>query len=100
MKPSATVGILLAMAGMTGTALAENINYGRNLAAACASCHGTNGKSKGSMNDLAGMPKNSIIEHMKDFKAGTKPATVMQQLAKGYSDAQIVAIADYLSAQK
>ncbi len=100
MKPSAAVGILLAMAGMTGTALAENINYGRNLAAACASCHGTNGKSIGNMNDLAGMPKNRIIENMKDFKAGTKPATVMQQLAKGYSDAQIAAIADYFSAQK
>ncbi len=101
MKPtSAAIGIVLALAGQADSAFAEDLNYARNLAAACASCHGTNGKSMGQMDNLAGMPKHRIIEYMKEFKAGTRPATVMQQLAKGYSDAQIVAIADYFSAQK
>lgn len=101
MKPaSAAVGIVMALAGISGTAIAEDLNYGRNLAAACASCHGTNGKSAGHMGDLAGMPRDRIVQHMNDFKAGTQPATVMQQLAKGYSEAQIEAIASYFSAQK
>ena len=52
------------------------------------------------MIDLAGMPKDRFVQNMKDFKAGTKPATVMGQLAKGYSEAQIEAIAGYFSAQK
>jgi cytochrome c553 len=37
---------------------------------------------------------------MKAFQRGEKPATIMHQLAKGYNDAQIDAIAGYLSAQK
>jgi cytochrome c553 len=37
---------------------------------------------------------------MQDFKAGRKPATIMHQLAKGYSDDQIQAIAAYFAAQK
>jgi len=96
----AAIGVALTLAGMAGAAIAQEMNYGRNLAAACASCHGTNGKSAGHMDDLAGMPKDRIVQHMKDFKAGTKPATVMHQLAKGYSETQIEAIASYFSAQK
>jgi cytochrome c553 len=37
---------------------------------------------------------------MQDFKAGKRPATVMHQIARGYTDAQIDAIAAYLSAQR
>jgi hypothetical protein len=49
---------------------------------------------------LAGASKDEIIQKMQDFKAGRLPATVMHQLSKGYSDAQIVAIAGYYAAQK
>jgi cytochrome c553 len=37
---------------------------------------------------------------MKAFKTGARPATVMHQLAKGYSDAQIDTIAGYFAAIK
>jgi cytochrome subunit of sulfide dehydrogenase len=72
------------------------------LAATCANCHGTMGKAVdgASVPGLAGMPASYIAEQMKAFKAGTRPATVMHQLAKGYSDAQIDAIAGYFAAQK
>jgi cytochrome subunit of sulfide dehydrogenase len=46
------------------------------------------------------MPAGYLIEQMKAFKAGTRPATVMHQLSKGYSDAQIESIAAYYAAQK
>jgi cytochrome c553 len=49
---------------------------------------------------LAGLPKSFIVEQVKAFRDGKRPATVMHQLAKGYTDSQIEAIADYLSAQK
>ncbi len=94
------VGIVMILAGMSNKAFAEDRNYGRNLAAACASCHGTNGRSAGLIGDLAGVPKDRIVQQMKDFKAGIRPATVMQQLAKGYSEAQVEAIASYFSTQK
>jgi cytochrome c553 len=73
---------------------------GRTLAATCASCHGTDGRSATrEITSLAGLPKTFIVEQMKAFKEGKRPATVMQQLARGYSDAQIDAIAAYFAAQ-
>ena len=37
---------------------------------------------------------------MRAFRDGQRPATVMHQIAKGYSDAQIEAIAGWYAAQK
>ena len=34
---------------------------------------------------------------MRAFRDGARPATIMQQIAKGYSDAQIDLMADYFS---
>lgn len=71
----------------------------RTLAATCASCHGTNGKAaEGSVvPPLAAMPKETMVATMKAFKAGTRPATIMHQLAKGYTDEQIELIATYFA---
>jgi cytochrome c553 len=50
---------------------------------------------------LAGQPKEQIAQKMLDFKAGRLPAaTVMHQLAKGYSDEEIDALASYFAMQK
>lgn len=74
----------------------------RSLAATCANCHGTNGKAQdgSAVVSLAGLPKDYIVKQMKDFQSGARPATIMHQLAKGYSDAQIEQIAGYFAAQK
>ena len=84
------------------SALAQGVdpNLGRNLAAACASCHGTNGVSVQGMPNLAGQQRAYLVQQMQDFKTGKRPATVMHQLAKGYTDEQIEALAAYFSAQK
>lgn len=72
---------------------------GRNLAATCANCHGTNGHSLGGMPPLAGMPQATLILKFKAFATGAAPATIMHQLAKAYSDAQLAQIAAYFAAQ-
>jgi len=76
--------------------------YVKSLAATCANCHGTNGKSvEGStVPSLAGLGKAYHIAQMTAFKNGTRPATIMHQLSKGYSDAQIETLATYFAAQK
>ena len=76
--------------------------YVKSLAATCANCHGTNGKAtEGSaVVSLAGLDKAYHIAQLKAFKTGTRPATVMHQLSKGYSDAQIEVLATYFAAQK
>src|SRR5262252_1955060 len=65
----------------------------RNLAATCANCHGTGGVSVGEVASLAGMPRQEIVRKMQEFKSGARPGTVMNQLAKGYTDEQIDALA-------
>jgi cytochrome c553 len=72
----------------------------RSLAASCAACHGTDGRAQPGMESLAGANKDDMIKKMLDYKAGRKPATIMHQLSKGYTDEQIVAIAGYFAAQK
>ena len=74
----------------------------RANAAMCSNCHGTEGKTVdgSAVPSINGMSKDYMVVQMKAFKDGTRPATVMHQLAKGYSDAQIVAIASYFAAQK
>jgi sulfide dehydrogenase cytochrome subunit len=71
------------------------------LSNACAGCHGTHGASAGlSMPSLAGLPKAVIVESMKGFKSGKRPATVMGRLAKGYTDAEIEAMGEFFAKQK
>lgn len=74
----------------------------QSLAATCANCHGTQGKSliDPSVPGLAGRPSSYLIEQMQAFKTGTRQATIMHQIAKGYSDEQVKLMADYFASQK
>ncbi len=75
--------------------------YGQRLAASCANCHGTQGNpADKTIAPLAGMESAKLIAGMRAFRDGTRPATVMQQLAKGFSDEQLAKMADYFAAQK
>ncbi|HQR22577.1 MAG TPA: c-type cytochrome [Burkholderiaceae bacterium] len=78
-------------------AIPSNAAY---LASNCANCHGTTGNAKGAMPSLAGQPKAYLVEQMKAFRDGKRTATIMPQLAKGYTDAQIDAIAEFFSRQR
>ena len=71
------------------------------LSNACAGCHGTNGGSAGlTMPSLASQSKTAIVDAMKKFKSGERPSTVMGRLAKGYTDAEFDAMAEFFSKQK
>jgi cytochrome c553 len=74
----------------------------RAIAMNCAMCHGTEGRTAAgsSVAPLAGRAAADLVARMKGFKEGTQPATVMHQIAKGYSEAEIAAMADYFSKQK
>lgn len=69
------------------------------LAGNCANCHGTQGLAIGAMPSLAGLKASYISEQMHAFRDGKRSATIMHQLAKGYTDAQIDALATYFAAQ-
>ncbi len=69
-------------------------------AAACANCHGTDGRAQAGNAALAGQSKNELVLKLQDFKNGRRPATIMHQISKGYSDEQLEQIAGYFAAQK
>ena len=104
---AAGLGFALAVAGsavlaQTPPAAAPSVALPTNaayLASNCANCHGTTGNAKGAMPSLAGQQKSFIVEQMKAFRDGKRPATIMHQLAKGYTDAQIDMVADFFSRQ-
>lgn len=96
---------LLAAFGLLLTSWASHAadpNLGRNLAATCANCHGTNGRAVpgAGMDTLAGADKVKTMQKLADFKSGAKPATIMHQIAKGYTDEQLDLITTYFAAQK
>ena len=90
-------------AGVLGAAAMgaqAQVNQIRVWAAACANCHGTDGRAQPGMESLAGKDKDEMVQKLMDFKSGRKPATLMHQISKGYSDEQLAQISAYFAAQK
>ena len=95
-----TTAAALTLAAGPVAALAQDAHLARNLAATCANCHGTNGQARGDMKPLAGLQAEKIVAMLNDYKSGALPATIMHQIAKGYTDEQIKLVAGYFAAQK
>ena len=85
---------------LAAVAQGSDPNLGRNLAASCAGCHGITGKALTGMPPVAGQSKEALLRTLKDYKEGKRPATIMHQHAKGFTDAQLELIAAYFAAQK
>ena len=104
LKPILVTSAMIGLSQWSGLSFAQTADqlYKRGLAATCANCHGTDGRTtEGSaIPSLVGMPKDYMILQMKAFKDGTRPATVMHQITKGLTDAQINTIANYYAATK
>jgi sulfide dehydrogenase cytochrome subunit len=99
MWPAAVLAAALPLAAQ---AQSPEVLYVKSLAATCANCHGTDGRTaQGSqVPALAGMPREYMLRQLKGFKDGSRPATVMHQIAKGFSEPQLEQIATYFAGQK
>jgi sulfide dehydrogenase cytochrome subunit len=71
----------------------------RDLASGCAMCHGDEGRpAAGSViPPLAGRRADAFVDAMNAFRQGRREATVMQQIARAYGDAEIAALAGYFA---
>ena len=94
---------LLALGALTldaSVAQAADISTPAVLAGSCSTCHGPNGQSPGAMPSLAGLEPKYIMTRLKEFRSGEAPATLMNRIAKGYSDAEIEALGQYFTKTK
>jgi sulfide dehydrogenase cytochrome subunit len=73
---------------------------GSILALSCAACHGPDGKSPGAIPAITGKTAAFLETTLADFKSGKRPGTVMNRLAKGYTDDEIKALAAYFAQMK
>lgn len=65
-------------------------------AEACLSCHRTT-PDHAALPSLAGQSSADIHRALMEFRAGTRPATIMNRVAKGYSDDEMRALADEIA---
>ena len=71
---------------------------GEMMGNTCAGCHGTHGRLQGeAFRPLAGMAPATFTRAMEDFRSGTRPATLMGHVAKGYTDEEIKAMAEFFA---
>jgi len=96
-----TLGYLLTfmMLGAAGSVHADEGSI-RAWAATCAPCHGTQGVSASTVPTLAGRPAEELNRLLLEFKTDQRKGSVMNQHAKGYSEAEIKQLADYFAAQR
>jgi cytochrome c553 len=69
-------------------------------ATACSGCHAASAKVDTPVPRIAGTSALAIVKAMQEFRSGQRPATVMDRIAKGFTDEEVRAIADWYAAQK
>jgi sulfide dehydrogenase cytochrome subunit len=89
--------LLLLIAGSICDARAADPR-GEALADGCTSCHGIQGASRGYIPSLDRLSKADFTRAMGEFRAQKRPATIMNRIARAYSDEDIVLLADYFAA--
>lgn len=85
---------------VAGQAVSAADAGGAIIAAQCNGCHGFEGASKGIVPVLKGKPAQYLSKSMKDFKSDKTKGTIMNRIAKGYSDAELDNVAKYYSGLK
>jgi cytochrome subunit of sulfide dehydrogenase len=66
----------------------------------CLGCHGPGGAGMGAVPGLAGRNQAELVAQMNAFRGNERPATIMGRIARGYTEAEIIASAAYFAQQR
>ena len=95
------LAVLTILAACCNTTFAEENYLGRTIGSACFGCHGAGSASGAAIPPIIlGAPAEYIETSLKEFRDGSRPSTIMQRIAKGYTDEEIAAVALYLSTRE
>lgn len=68
------------------------------LSNTCGGCHGTDGSSVGhALPTIAGMSVEYFLDSMVQYKNQERPATIMDRIAKGYTDEEIELMSEWFA---
>jgi cytochrome c553 len=95
---SAPIGVIVLV--LCGVAVLAASPEGPPGASSCTGCHAAGARVDTAVPRLVGRSAAEIIAQMQAFKGGQKPSTVMDRIAKGFSDGEIAAIAEWYAGQK
>lgn len=87
---------------MAGVDAAEPAPAGPSVEALsfnCYTCHGPDGRSPAAMPSLQGKHAGYLLRRLLEFKQGKGHPTIMDRIARGYSDEELADIAAYIAAQ-
>lgn len=96
------LAVLLALCMLNGVASAESVKspiaagQAASLAASCSSCHGAGSRAESAIATLSNLSAAEIRSALLEFRDDKRAATLMNRIAKGYSDDEIAAIAKHL----
>lgn len=100
MRTPSNQAFLIAAACILGSLAATTVSAapptGQLLASQCAQCHGTNGGGPG-FDNIAGKPADDLYGDLIDMKYSTQIESIMDRQARGYTDAQLYELSDFLS---
>lgn len=95
MRPIALSAALLALSAALAPASAQG--PAPLAAEGCIGCHGPDGRGVTGGIPIAGRDRAELIAIMTAFRANERPGTIMGRIARGYTDAEIAAVADHFS---
>ena len=95
-----SVGGLMVIAGAVLVSTPATAADPQVLASSCSGCHTNDEKLTTAIPRIRGLPEAVFVEAMHAFRAGQRPVTVMDRIAKGFTDEEIKQLAAYFSARK
>lgn len=90
-------GVALVLGGLLAGAPEMAAAQAPLVAEGCIGCHGPGARGSGSVAGIAGRDAREIATALMAFRAGERTGTIMNRIAKGYTDAEIAAVAAYLA---
>lgn len=93
-------GVLAALLILAPFRLPAEPGRGFGLAVACFGCHGTDGVSRGAIPSLAGRSERLLLLALGEYKSGASSGTVMNRIARGYSDEELALLAAWFAGRR
>ena len=72
-------------------------NHTPLIAQGCAGCHGQSGEGQGAIARIAGYDRDAFLKIWQEFRDNERPATIMNRIARGYTDEEVQTLADYFA---